>query len=316
MPEIDRDLFQVLSLALLLIAVLVLLAMLSTLSRVSKILQDQLTHLKDGSLDRATPTSLSEEEPASLIEEEDDVDDLPLLASPSLSEPEPITDAPGPVSGDDLPLELSQDYAAGDQWGSTPLEPAVAGDESGADAFAGLADASDPETSSVSPSDQAVDPFTGETAGVAGTGALGDEPFSSQTGIEGGDEFDRGADSSVTAASTQEEEQPFERNGRWYFRRDGELLVYDEGTGEWVAAESGGQEAASSWEEPELEDAGTSAVGEPDQGTDETAQFDSFEQPEASEEPAAAGGFWKCSSCGAVNGSTASTCRMCFAARP
>jgi hypothetical protein len=38
-------------------------------------------------------------------------------------------------------------------------------------------------------------------------------------------------------------------------------------------------------------------------------------EPEAEEEPGQQG-FWKCPTCGAVNGSTATSCRMCFAARP
>ncbi|HEY7875973.1 MAG TPA: hypothetical protein VIG64_12720, partial [Actinomycetota bacterium] len=57
-----------------------------------------------------------------------------------------------------------------------------------------------------------------------------------------------GADTAVVeevaeplAADTEAEdeadsERPFERGGRWYFRRGGELLVYEEGTGEWVTA--------------------------------------------------------------------------------
>ena len=73
-------------------------------------------------------------------------------------------------------------------------------------------------------------------------------------------------------------DQPFERDGRWWFRRGDELLVYDEGTGQWLQAP---QQAA----------------------------------PAASGE-AAQGGFWKCPSCGAVNGSTAAACRMCFTPRP
>lgn len=87
------------------------------------------------------------------------------------------------------------------------------------------------------------------------------------------------------------EEQPFERDGRWWFKRGGELLVYDEGTGQWVAAPAGSGGAT------------TGAIS-----PDPTVQA-----PVAAR--ADTGEGWKCASCGAVNGSTATTCRMCFAPR-
>ena len=40
-----------------------------------------------------------------------------------------------------------------------------------------------------------------------------------------------------------------------------------------------------------------------------------FPEGEATEQLAASS-FWKCATCGAVNGSTTASCRMCFAARP
>jgi hypothetical protein len=83
------------------------------------------------------------------------------------------------------------------------------------------------------------------------------------------------------------EEQPFERDGRWWFKRGGELLVYDEGTGQWVAAPGGASSAAGA-------------------GATQT-----LTAPTATD----TGEGWKCSSCGAVNGSTATSCRMCFAPR-
>ena len=81
------------------------------------------------------------------------------------------------------------------------------------------------------------------------------------------------------------EEQPFERAGRWWFKRGQELLVYEEQTAQWVPAPA--TEIPTSEPEPE-----------PVRG------------------PATQSGYWRCPSCGAVNGSTAATCRMCFAARP
>jgi hypothetical protein len=95
----------------------------------------------------------------------------------------------------------------------------------------------------------------------------------------------------TTLRGDEPEEQPFERDGRWWFKRGGELLVYDEGTGQWVAS-----------------GAGTAAPGAAG-----GVQTTSFQTPVATRSDAGEG--WKCASCGAVNGSTATTCRMCFAPR-
>jgi hypothetical protein len=98
----------------------------------------------------------------------------------------------------------------------------------------------------------------------------------------------------AAAVQSIPEEQPFEKDGRWWFKRGDELLVYDEQTGQWQPApannpfSSGG---APSGMQPAAAMGGAQPSGE-------------------------SGGFWKCTSCGAVNGSTSATCRMCFAARP
>ncbi len=52
---------------------------------------------------------------------------------------------------------------------------------------------------------------------------------------------------------------------------------------------------------------------EPKVVTAETSEPETTEQP--SDTPAA-GAHWKCPACGVINGSTATSCRMCFAARP
>lgn len=110
------------------------------------------------------------------------------------------------------------------------------------------------------------------------------------------DALEPAAASTVASASSagllgnEPEEQPFERDGRWWFKRGGELLVYDEGTGQWVAAPGSGASAA------------TTAT----QGASTTVTTTTV---------ADAGEGWKCASCGAVNGSTATSCRMCFAPR-
>ena len=113
------------------------------------------------------------------------------------------------------------------------------------------------------------------------------------------------------AGSLAEEpqEQPFERDGRWWFRRGGELLVYQEQTGQWVAA-------------PPAQPPGPGvAAGAAEQAPEERApveetQTDQTQTEGASQFPEEPGPFWKCPTCGAVNGSTATSCRMCFTQRP
>lgn len=119
-------------------------------------------------------------------------------------------------------------------------------------------------------------------------------------------------------ASIAEEpqEQPFERDGRWWFRRGDELLVYEERTGQWVGAPApqttGPQATETQATHTQTQTQPESAVVErgAEEPRDETQAEGSREFPE---EP---GPFWKCPTCGAVNGSMASSCRMCFTQRP
>lgn len=141
------------------------------------------------------------------------------------------------------------------------------------------------------------------------------------------------------------EEQPFERDGRWWFKRGHELLVYDEQTGQWEPAPSptvqalatnptSAQAGAITAEFAGLrDDAPTSrsqtksdAEAAPVTATEDTNDTDDEEEVPETPTPAVegepqpvreweSGSFWKCPSCGAVNGSTATSCRMCFAAR-
>lgn len=97
------------------------------------------------------------------------------------------------------------------------------------------------------------------------------------------------SDGASVAAGDEPDEQPFERDGRWWFKRNGELLVFDEQTQEWVPAPAPSPVAVS--------------VG---------GSEDSIQPLTVAPEP---GGFWKCGACGAVNGSTVPSCRMCFADR-
>jgi hypothetical protein len=126
----------------------------------------------------------------------------------------------------------------------------------------------------------------------------------------------------VAAEEPEPEEKPFQRDGRWWFRRDDELLVYDEASGEWLPGDAATSSfLVASEHTPEAAHAtspdlsrGTASVAtrEREPATEEAQGFAGGEATEQIAAPS----FWKCSTCGAVNGSTASTCRMCFAARP
>lgn len=96
-------------------------------------------------------------------------------------------------------------------------------------------------------------------------------------------------------SGTEPEEQPFERDGRWWFKRGDELLVYDEGTGQWVPA-GGAPRAAAPVTSGAAAAPATTTTAYPTTGAE-------------------AGEGWRCPSCGAINGSTATVCRMCFTPR-
>jgi ribosomal protein L40E len=86
-----------------------------------------------------------------------------------------------------------------------------------------------------------------------------------------------------TVPADEPQEQPFERDGRWWFRRGDELLVYEESTGQWVPAPV--QRAPAP-----------------------TQTLAPAEMHTASS--------WRCPHCNALNGATATSCRMCFSPRP
>jgi hypothetical protein len=159
----------------------------------------------------------------------------------------------------------------------------------------------------------------------------------------------------VGGSATPDEEGPFERDGRWWFRRDGDLLVYDEQLEEWVdpnaaptaqpdqetAAEPVATESVALAPEPTVEAAPEVEPHPLDEArewkapaqsapvTETTSIEEASPAPipepvsapapitETSEEAQGESGtHWKCPACGVINGSTASSCRMCFAARP
>jgi ribosomal protein L40E len=108
----------------------------------------------------------------------------------------------------------------------------------------------------------------------------------------------QGVGDSVFAAHADDpQEEPFQREGRWWFRRGDEILLYDEATGQW---------------QPAPDESGASAAGAP-VATQTQSVATTQATPVAADQVAT---YWKCVTCGAVNGSTAATCRMCFAARP
>jgi hypothetical protein len=146
-------------------------------------------------------------------------------------------------------------------------------------------------------------------------GAAAAEETPSEAGASGSqaDSVFRADEGLAEATPEEPQEQPFERDGRWWFRRGDELLVYDEQTGQWLPAPAPtvaasvalGTEGMSS----------TSAVATETRTSSMTGLSTNSElTSQASSEHS--GGFWKCPSCGAVNGSTATSCRMCFSARP
>ncbi len=106
----------------------------------------------------------------------------------------------------------------------------------------------------------------------------------------------------AAAAAPEPEAEPFERDGRWWFRRDGELLVFDESSGEWAPAENAPAGVSDTrGSKGAIAGVGSTAV---------------LTEARPAETPAAARPYWKCTTCSAVNGSTAKSCRMCFRPRP
>jgi ribosomal protein L40E len=104
-------------------------------------------------------------------------------------------------------------------------------------------------------------------------------------------------DSVFAAHADDPQEEPFQRDGRWWFKRGDELLLYDEASGQWQPAPADTGSASQPAAAP-VQTAATTATAQVPVVADQVATF------------------WKCPTCGAVNGSTAATCRMCFAARP
>lgn len=102
-------------------------------------------------------------------------------------------------------------------------------------------------------------------------------------------------------------EEPFEKDGRWWFRRGGELLLYEAGTGQWVLADT--HDAMEVLGEGPPEATGGQSEQPPIAAAPQSTSVASATSESEST-------FWRCPTCGAVNGSGAASCRMCFASRP
>jgi hypothetical protein len=82
---------------------------------------------------------------------------------------------------------------------------------------------------------------------------------------------------------------------------EGSAPAQDEIADQPVEAESVQAEEPVATEQPAME---------------EPAAAEAVTEPAPAEEQAQPASYWKCPSCGVVNGSTATSCRMCFTARP
>lgn len=144
---------------------------------------------------------------------------------------------------------------------------------------------------------------------------LADTPIAAShqsTGTQSADEQAGVVDSAFAAHADDPQEEPFQRDGRWWFRRGDELLLYDEASGQWQPAPEGaGAPAAGSAQGAQPAAAGAEGSAGAAGGGVQTTPVSST--PDVADQVAT---FWKCPTCGAVNGSTSATCRMCFAARP
>lgn len=302
MPEIDKDLYQLLTLVLLGLGVLLLLAMLSSLGGIRKALKKQLERL--------------ESQPAAVtpsLDSRGDTDAGVAAAEPSVGVyEEPLSEAEPPYSATGS-VATEPDSGASFTPDAAPA-PSDAGDE-----LAALASDTPADTGATAGDWQPDPERFGSQTQEAGAGSSLEDPFGSGA-LSSTPAADEPVGAAGAGAAVEEpEDQPFERDGKWFFRRGDEFLRYDEATGQWVDADPSEASIESSapgagWSAPEATgaaDAGATPIAD----ETATAEIDSVGAGEPSPQPAA-GGFWKCASCGAVNGASATSCRMCFAQRP
>lgn len=239
---LSDDVFQLLSIGLGLLALVLLLLVWSSVNRLRRSLESGTTQTSAGAW---TGTAA------------EDTSSWQSATAPTTSEPAPAAEAVGATSTEPTPAAANTGTAV---------------------AAAGPATTGGGAAAAESVQEPAATAAPGATTGAAGTAAAG-----------------------TAQAEDEPQEQPFERDGRWYFRRGDELLIYEEQTGQWVPAPEASAGGGAS--PVAAQSAATGAVGG---GATVAAQ---------TQTAAATGSFWKCPSCGAVNGSTAESCRMCFTAR-
>ena len=270
----DTDLFQILTLILLLGLLLTLFGVLQSLGSIRKALEGR------GRADATAAPAVAETAgPAVQREPQPEAGEQPATWTRPTDTLEPAAAAPEPG-----PARTG--WPAPQEAAAAP-EPAVATDEP----------AEAPVGSAASSGARVLYGDTGLTTSTPSEGAL--------TPAEPEPEPEPEPETASPAAGDEDpQEQPFERDGRWWFRRGEELLVYEEQTGQWVAAAEPGPSSTGS----------VAAAAAPAGETPEAAAAPAEGQVTTQHE--AVGSFWKCPSCGAVNGSTATSCRMCFTARP
>lgn len=284
----DEELFQILSLFLLLGLLLTLFGVLQSLGAIRK-------SLENGGVSRAQPETSAPEPVAETVAATETPaatnDESPLTwARPAETETAaPTTERSGWPS----PQEATVTPAAREE---TPAAAEPASETPAASSSRVLY--GDTGLTTATPNDAAVRPASQQETAAENPFETAPETRSEQT-----------AEPEPQKAATEDpQEQPFERDGRWWFRRGDELLVYEEQTGQWVAAPEPSK--SGSVAAPSTGGAATPAQGESSSESQGAAGGQVTTQLEQ------AGTFWKCPSCGAVNGSTATSCRMCFTARP
>jgi hypothetical protein len=158
------------------------------------------------------------------------------------------------------------------------------------------------------PADEPVQEASQEVAEAQEPAAVASEATESQPSADAGEEQPE----ATQAAEEEPQEQPYERDGRWWFRRGDELLVYDEQTGQWLQVEGPSNQTYGGYAPARTSEQGGGVTTEARTST--VAQTEGELVQEGA--PEGSHSFWKCPSCGAINGATATSCRMCFAARP
>jgi hypothetical protein len=335
------DLYQGLVLGLLAVSLLVLAGIFTRLGRIRRSLEASTVQPV------AAPRSEVEREPAAVVA--DTVAAADTSAHAAASEPEPVSDREWelvPVAVQETEPEKDEPVAAQEPEAEREAEPVAAqeGEHAAEPVVVEEHEAEPVSAREPEPEREAEPVATEEPEPVAAQEAEHEaEPVDTEepepdVAQEAEPVAAREAEHEAEPVAAQEveheagqvdteepEEKPFRRDGRWWFRRDDELLVYDDASGEWLPSDAGPREASfviardpapAASVEPGSDlsrETASVATKERDPVSENAGQV--FPEGEATEQLAASS-FWKCATCGAVNGSTSSTCRMCFAARP